>query len=162
MINLRNVVGRLVILASMACCSSLPMARADGVCDPSTGWCRMHLQSSSRPFSTVFIRPQDQYGQYRRVWVRFDDGRGSAETTGVTLDCTNATLGIGLGGSGFSTVKPGSLGGEIYESACLGRNVVMGVFPQGNGSYPPPGFVPQGGQNPSLLETILNTLIRRD
>ncbi len=149
-----------IALAIIASSPFSHVAYADGVCDPSTGWCRMHLQMHSRPFSVVYIKPQDQYGQYRRVWVKFVDSQGSEETTGVTLDCPNSALGSGLGGSGFKPVQPGTIGGEIYESVCLGRNSVLGGFPQGSSTYSPPGFIPEQGQRPSLFETIMNEIFK--
>jgi hypothetical protein len=141
-------------------------AVADGVCDPN-GWCRLHFNLRNRPYSTVFIKPLDQYGQLRRVWMRADDF-----TDGVTVDCGRAMMSERNGTGMFFSATRGTVSGEIYESVCLGQNLQLG-FPQGSGqgTWPQTPIYPQGSggmmqppmqQNasPSPLRTILEQLIK--
>ena len=142
-------------------------AIADGVCDQS-GWCRLHFNLGSRPYSTVYIKPVDQYGQFRRIWLRADDF-----TDGLTVDCGRAMMSDRNGmGMYFSAIR-GAVSGEIYESVCLGQNIRIG-FPQGpgNGIWPQPPGNPGGGygggnqlpvqqeSSPSPLRIILEQLIK--
>jgi hypothetical protein len=141
-------------------------AVADGVCDPS-GWCRLHFNLRNRPYSTVFIKPLDQYGQFRRVWMRADDF-----TDGVTVDCGRAMMSERNGTAMFFSATRGTVSGEIYESVCLGQNLQLG-FPQGSGqgTWPQTPSSPQGSggmiqpptqqkDSPSPLRTILEQLIK--
>lgn len=123
-----------------------------------------------RPYSTVFIKPLDRYGQFRRLWVRADN-----YTDGVTLDCNRASLSLQSEGR-FIPAQRNTIGGEMYESVCLGRNTNIG-FPQGSGNtgWPqqPPAYPggPFDGMNqgpgplqpygqPSPIRQLLELLIR--
>jgi hypothetical protein len=143
-------------------------AVADGVCDQS-GWCRLHFNLRNRPYSTVFIKPLDQYGQFRRIWIRADD-----YTDGLTVDCGRAMVSEQSGGGVFFAATRGTVSGEVYESVCLGQNVQLG-FPQGSGAnnnWPQPPIYPQGGgggmnqlpsqqnDSPSPLRILLEQLIK--
>jgi|LakMenE01Jun11ns_1017448.scaffolds.fasta_scaffold9899761_2 hypothetical protein len=141
-------------------------AVADGVCDPS-GWCRLHFQLRSRPYSTVFIKAVDQYGQFRRVWLRADD-----YTDGLTVDCGRAMMAERNGTGMYFPAIRGAVSGEIYESVCLGQNLQLG-FAQGTGqgTWPQPPIYPQGSggtmpppvqqnNSPSPLRLILEQLVK--
>lgn len=141
-------------------------AIADGICEPS-GWCRLHFNLRNRPYSTVYIKPLDQYGQFRRIWMRADD-----YTDGLTVDCSRAMVSERSGTGMFFSATRGTVSGEIYESVCLGQNLQIG-FPQGSGqdTWPQPPNFPQGsgGRNqppiqrndsPSPLKMILDQLIK--
>jgi hypothetical protein len=144
---------------------------ADGVCDQS-GWCRLHLQLTNEPYSTVYIRPIDSYGSIRRVMVRT-----ARQQLPTAINCSNAMLSV-YGGPAFQA-KPNSVGGEIYESVCLGMNrTAFQQFPYGQGfpvqgvpdfnNLPPyPGGVgvptdppttQQSGR--SLFDIIINEIIK--
>ena len=141
-------------------------AVADGVCDTS-GWCRLHFNLRNRPYSTVFIKPLDQYGQFRRLWMRADDF-----TDGVTVDCGRAMVSERNGTGMFFSATRGTVSGELYEYVCLGQNVQLG-FPQGSGqgSWPQTPIYPQGSggmiqpqiqqnDSPSPLRILLEQLIK--
>lgn len=141
-------------------------ALADGVCDAS-GWCRLHFNLRNRPYSTVFIKPLDQYGQFRRIWMRADDF-----TDGVTVDCGRAMVSERNGTGMFYPATRGTVSGELYESVCLGQNLQVG-FPQGSGqgTWPQTPIFPQGSggmiqppiqqnDSPSPLRIILEQLIK--
>lgn len=127
------------VLATVASIGEI-QANADGVCDPS-GWCRLHFNLRNRPYSVVFIKPIDQYGQFRRLWMRADDF-----TDGITIDCGRAMVSEQNGTGAFFPATRGTVSWEIYESICLGQNARLG-FPPGTGSnaWPPPPAVQPGG-----------------
>jgi hypothetical protein len=154
------------IVATLVVSQIQSHASADGVCDQS-GWCRLHFNLRNRPYSTVFIKPLDQYGQFRRIWIRADD-----YTDGLTVDCGRAMVSERSGTGMFFPATRGTVSGEVYESVCLGQNLQVG-FPQGSGqgTWPQPPNSPQGsgGMNQppvqqkdssSPLRIILEQLIK--
>ena len=94
-------------------------------------------------------------------------------TDGLIVDCAKAMMSERNGTGIFFPAIRGTVSGEIYESVCLGQNILIG-FPRGPGigSWPQPPADPGGAygggnqlpaqkdSSPSPLRIILEQLIK--
>lgn len=150
------------ISGGLILCLQPTLLRADGICDQS-GWCRLHYQFAGRPGYTVFIKPFDQYAQFRRFWVQAGDFNDT-----VTLDCGSRLITSSRDGGIFSPIPYNTLADEMYQSICLQQNQQIS-FPQQTSPQPwpqqPPMF-PGGGmgapptQPPLTIDNLLRMIIK--